>query len=1311
MYRLPLGLLFFCFLYQPLRAQLPPGQPEQDCIGAIPVCQNLFVQTNSYQLEGNNPLEINGFLSCMLLGERNDVWYILTVQTDGELAFTLTPQSSDDDYDWAVYNLTGRNCSEIFLNGSLEVSCNFAGQVGPTGPNGQPGITFEPTIPVQAGETYVINVSNFSGSIAGYTLDFNASTASVFDDVTPQINELNVDCSGEELELVFSENIPCSEVAPEDFVVVGPGGGTFGISSITSVNCEEQGKFDNIYTLTLDPPLPGPGDYRLAILGFIEDNCGNTVPNDTLALSFDTGVSNPDISISRTDICTGDTVTIEFTGTAPANSFFDWDFGATASVLSGDNAGPYEVFWLTEGDREVCLSIVESGCTTAPICETVSVTVEPDNQIAPFDSQCFEGHAFSFAPLEEVAGDTYSWSFGPDASVANSTDMRPGGITFSTAGTKTVSLQVTRGGCVSEVRTETFELVNSPEVDFTISDLSSCLDTCVTFTYTGTVLGPSQTYSWNFGEGAVPQTSGLADPDCVDYLSGGKKEITLTVNFEGCEATLVEEIELFTVPVVEAGGDTALCEGEAGVQLNPTITGGTAPLTYAWTCNQPNVADCGISDPSIEDPVVSPAIGIGGEGIVYYLTVSDNNGCVSQTDSVIVTAQPRPIVRISDDKIICEEGPGVVIRGGVADNNQAPEPFTYTWSPEEGLTNPNTANPFARPETTTTYSLTLTSINGCASDPEDPNNQVTVFVNPLPVVTARTDTTICEGDTLLLSGTASGAGPDYTYSWTPVTTGYVADSAAIQTAASPDFTTVYFFTATSEGCTSRADSVRVIVEPSPTVNAGPDMSICLGEETTLLGNAVGNGLTYRWLPESGLSDPAIAMPTAQPDTTTTYSLQVISDFGCGSSVDEVRVLVKPSPLVDVGIQDTTLCEGDTLALTAAVEFTTTPEAPVNYVWQPRAGILGSPLEPSVLLSPTIDTQYFVTASISGDCPNTDSINIRVVPSVFATATADTTRICEGSVTRLRATGSSASADIIWVPPTGLDDPSSADPLASPTETTTYKAVIEEAGCTDSSAVTIEVLPLPSAEIASTETGGCQPLTVFFTETGEDAVSYIWDFGDGSPISNEMSPTHVYEVPGMYDVILTATGIGGCSNASDALTITVSDSSFANFTTEPPASATLVLPESQMTFIDLSENAVEWLWDFGDGNSSTEMSPTHTYEEAGEYIVTLTVTDAGGCVSQFTLGPIIVLSPELFIPNVFSPNEDGVNDRFVVRYTGVEVFRLEVYDRWGRQYYDSNLPDEGWPGTHDNGELAPEGVYYYHLKIGGKDFTGNITLLR
>ena len=172
-------LLFLAAVLFPLslQAQLPPNQPEQDCINALPVCQNTFVQPNSYQGEGLNPNEIDSGPSCMNSGERNDVWYIFTTQTAGFVGFSITPVNLTDDYDWAVYNLTNNSCADIFTTPSLEISCNWSGASGVTGPNGLPGAQNEPLIPVNAGETYVINVSNFSGTGTGYTLDFSPSTA------------------------------------------------------------------------------------------------------------------------------------------------------------------------------------------------------------------------------------------------------------------------------------------------------------------------------------------------------------------------------------------------------------------------------------------------------------------------------------------------------------------------------------------------------------------------------------------------------------------------------------------------------------------------------------------------------------------------------------------------------------------------------------------------------------------------------------------------------------------------------------------------------------------------------------------------------------------------------------------------------------------------------------------------------------------------------------------------------------------------------------------------------------------------------
>lgn len=254
-------------------------------------------------------------------------------------------------------------------------------------------------------------------------------------------------------------------------------------------------------------------------------------------------------------------------------------------------------------------------------------------------------------------------------------------------------------------------------------------------------------------------------------------------------------------------------------------------------------------------------------------------------------------------------------------------------------------------------------------------------------------------------------------------------------------------------------------------------------------------------------------------------------------------------------------------------------------------------------------------------------------------------------------------------------------------------------------------PTPQAEYFSTQSAGCPGLSVSFFENTDDAVAYLWDFGDGSAISNEPNPTHTFGEAGSYVVTLTTTGIGGCETSSSAITVEVSDQSFANFIASPSADTALALPGAMVQFTDGSASAASWLWDFGDGSISTEQNPMHQYEVAGDYMVTLRVTDENGCVSTVNDGPFAVFAPDLLVPNVFTPNGDGINDAFAVRYTGSEDFYLEVFDRWGRKFFAAEAADENWPGLDANGNSAPEGVYFYSLQIGESSYQGNVSLFR
>ncbi|HPE99156.1 MAG TPA: Ig-like domain-containing protein [Bacteroidales bacterium] len=276
--------IFFLLLPLFVLSQTPTNQ---DCLGAIPVCQYTYTQSNSYSGTGNYTDEISTSGcpgSCLLSGEKNDVWYIFTVQTSGNLNFNITPNSSSDDYDWAVYNLTNANCDDIYSNPSLQVSCNYSATPGTTGANGGSSLNCadamdgndNAVIPVTAGQTYALNISNYSSTQYGYTLDFGPSSASIFDNSPPVFQSVNlpVACGATQITFNFSENVMCSSVLASDFQVTGPGA-TYTSVSISSAACSSGADMDNTFTLTVSPAMTTSGNYQICMVSTVTDACGN----------------------------------------------------------------------------------------------------------------------------------------------------------------------------------------------------------------------------------------------------------------------------------------------------------------------------------------------------------------------------------------------------------------------------------------------------------------------------------------------------------------------------------------------------------------------------------------------------------------------------------------------------------------------------------------------------------------------------------------------------------------------------------------------------------------------------------------------------------------------------------------------------------------------------------------------------------------------------------------------------------------------------------------------------------------------------
>ncbi len=279
-------------------------------------------------------------------------------------------------------------------------------------------------------------------------------------------------------------------------------------------------------------------------------------------------------------------------------------------------------------------------------------------------------------------------------------------------------------------------------------------------------------------------------------------------------------------------------------------------------------------------------------------------------------------------------------------------------------------------------------------------------------------------------------------------------------------------------------------------------------------------------------------------------------------------------------------------------------------------------------------------------------------------------------------------------------------------------------CENSAEKSIVIIPnIPSVEYGPT-TNGCPALTVEFYSEATDAESYYWEFGDGN-ISSEINPTHTYYTSGEYTVTLTVTGPGGQMIKDDVI-ITVYPQPTALFEAYPKV---VTIPSEKVSFVNQSIGATNYLWDFGNGDSSVETNPAYEYTEVGNYEVSLEATNDYGCTHSYTLNESIVAEQggEINFPNAFTPNPDGPSSSeytygdknnyvfYPVIQKGVEEYKMQIYTRWGELIFESHDIKTGWNG-YFNGRICSQGVYIWKVTCRFstgevKVYTGDVTLLR
>ena len=1043
------------------------------------------------------------------------------------------------------------------------------------------------------------------------------------------------------------------------------------------------------------------GSYTVSLVVTDASSCSDTLVRTTYVDVNGVGLS----FVASDTFATCPPLAVNFTNTSTNAGNYTWTFG---NNNTSTNLNPSTIYTLP-GVYTVTLK----GQNSAGCLDSVTKTITILGPTGTLSYAPLNGCAPLTVQFSSVNTNTTSLVWDMNNGVTQTTTASSTSYTYTTPGIYVPKLILSDGAsCVVPIQGADTIRVGLVNADFTFTPANLCNSGAVQFIDTTLfTVTPITSRSWTFGDGG---TSTQHNPSHL-YSAPGTYNVTLVItSSQGCSDTITKSVTILPSPTVSAGNGVAICQGDT----NPVQLQASGAISYLWT----PVAT--LSCTTCPNPQATPTA-----TTTYTVVGTGANGC-TDTAQVTVTVNPLPIINTGADPTICAGATVQLAVTGAA---------TYSWSPATGLSCTTCPNPIASPATTTTYVVTGTTAAGCSN-----TAHVTVNVVNNPAVTASaTNPAFCTGDSTQLQ--ASGA---TTYSWSPAT-GLSCTTCANPTA-TPAVTTTYTVTGISgSGCSDTA-SVTITVNPLPAVSAGADQAICLGSAAQL--QATG-AATYTWSPATGLSCTTCPNPVVNITSTTTYTVTGTSAAGCVNT-DQITVSVNALPTITVSNDDTT-CAGVAVPLqvsgaqtytwspstaltcttcpnpsasptttttytvigadangctdTAQVDITVNPlptvdagpdqgicmlntaqlqaTGAITYTWAPGAS-LSCTACPNPVATPTATTTYTVTGTDANGCTNTDNVVVSINPQPVIDAGPDQT-ICSGKAVQLTASGGQT---YVWSPSAGLSCTGCTSPMASPTSNITYTVVGTDInGCQDSDKVNITVIEMQPFTVGPGDTLCAGESTQLYAAGGDN---YMWIPSTGLDNPTISNPTATPAVTTTYTVIIRQ---GFCFADTSKVTVAVNPVPTVN----AGADQTIIAGASVNLYAEAT-HTTQYLWTPGDDLSCADCnSPIATPKKTTSF--TVHASNAFGCTAKDDVTIFVRCdNSQVFVPNTFTPNADGQNDRFFPRGKGVDrVQRFRVYNRWGELVYDVqnislNSEISGWDGTYKGERLKPD-VFVYILE--------------
>jgi gliding motility-associated-like protein len=789
-----------------------------------------------------------------------------------------------------------------------------------------------------------------------------------------------------------------------------------------------------------------------------------------------------------------------------------------------------------------------------------------------------------------------------------------------------------------------------------------CNGSSISFTGSG-----ASSYTWTGPNSFIANTQNPVRSN-VSFGDGGIYSLIGGVG--ACTGTTTIFLLVLPPPNLIAQNSSPVCNG---FPVSFTALGG---VTYTWS--GPSGFLSGISNPTISNMFLNNAGG-------YTLSGRGSNNCVASIVSN-VTVNPQPIIPINNPTVCFGAPLNLVSGGGLVYLWRGPNNFT------SALQNPVITN--SSFSLSGQYSVSVTSAAGCSNTAV---NNVTVVPNPPTLINSVSS--ICVGSVLSLNG--SGA---TTYSWNGPNNFFSNITNPSINAIGILSNGIYTLTGTSGLCTtSVTKSITVLPLPSLTVGTP---TVC--ETRSLQLTAIG-GATNEWYAPGGTysQSPVFTIPYAALPQTGNYTVVVTGTNGCVTTT-VLAVSVFTNPIVSG--TGATVCAGQPAFLQSS--------GGTLYNWS-GPGFISPTANTGNAFIPIVNNNTIGTYIVTVAAPNSCSISVPVqvglialpVPTIVVTPT-----VCFNSEVNL---GASGGISYQWDGPYGFR---STEPLTTFTASSmglsgTYTlTAFNISGCAGFTTTQITVQPRPDGLLNSDNQKHCVPFCSEYSFANQHNVAILnakWQIENKSFFSQKFS--YCFFQPGDYLITCSLGDINGCANTI-TFVVNAHESPKADFSFFPDRPVEV---SDEVQFINTSKgNRInKWSWSFvnNSGTKSEQENVNYYFANAGVHPVSFVVKNTWNCADTITKPIVVDEDLAIYVPNSFTPNDDGKNETFQPIGRGVATYVLIIFNRWGEKLFETNNFYEGWDGNY-RGEACKSEVYQWRITASNrsgkvKDLWGKVNLYR